>query len=273
MNIAIIGCGYIGREIAKELSKKHFVTTATNSKKIIEKLAKISQKSVLLKANDEVELFHILTNNDLIIVCIDPDNPEDYESNYTELAHSIKRMSLLIVRPKTLFFTSSTIVYGEQNGKWVDEKTALNPTTTEAKNLINVENIFLSMEDQKWKVVILRVGNIYGTGKELSTILKELHEHTLPGHGNNFTNMIHVKDVIGSIKHINQHNLNGIFNIVDDDHPSRKELYDTVCQKCNISSIQWNPSYKSYHQGNKRVSNHYLKSTGYQLVKPKRQIS
>ena len=76
-NIAIIGCGYIGMEAASIWTKNgHHVTTTTRHPERLDDLATVSQKSLILKENDEGTLALLIAANEIIVVTIAADTSD-----------------------------------------------------------------------------------------------------------------------------------------------------------------------------------------------------
>jgi nucleoside-diphosphate-sugar epimerase len=145
--------------------------------------------------------------------------------------------------------------------------------TEQAKIFTETEKVFLSLIEEEWKISILRLGEIYGPGRALSKKIAHLVGHVLPGTGDIFTNMVHLADIVHGIHHIVQFQLSGIYNIVDDAHPTKKEFYNTLCDHFDLPPIEWDPSHPArLYNGNKRVSNHKLKADGYTFHKPHREL-
>lgn len=271
MNIAIIGCGYIGSDVASLWSRRGIhVTATTRTPERLKELSAVAQKSVILKGNDEEEFVPLIATNDAILITISADNREHYESAYLYTAQILRHLALEMNTPRDLIYTSSTSVYGDHHGLWVDETTPLLGQSQQAKVLIEAENTFLSLEELGWNVCILRFAEIYGPGRELAKRVKQLEDHTLPGSGDHYTNMTHKADCISAIDYALRHDLQGIFNLADDDHPTRKELYDQISKKFGYAPVRWDSSLTGLHSGNKRVSNHKIKSHGYPFVHPHR---
>ncbi|MES2273200.1 MAG: SDR family oxidoreductase [Chlamydiota bacterium] len=268
-NIAIIGCGYIGMEVASIWSKKgHHVTATTRNPERLESLSKIAQKSLILKGNDGEELTPLITNNSILLVTIAADHPDDYESAYLNTAQIFRHLALEMDLPRRLIYTSSTSVYGDHHGLWVDETSHLHPKGEMAKILVETEKVYLSLSELGWEIAILRLAEIYGPGRELSKRVRQLKGHTLPGDGNNYTNMIHKTDCAASIDYALRHDLDGIFNVADDEHTPRKEVYDQISEKFHLPKVKWDPTLTPMHNGNKRVSNHKLKAEGFVFRHP-----
>ena len=271
MNIVIVGCGYLGIEVASVWKKNgHTVTATTRNPEKLGSLSKISQKSVIIKGNDEDALAPLIASNEVILVTIAADSPEHYESAYLNTAQIFRHLALEMDLPRHLIYTSSTSVYGEHHGHWVDETAKLHGKSDQAKILIEAEKHYLSLQELGWHVCLLRLSEIYGPGRELSHRVKQMEGHTLPGSGDNFTNMIHKHDCASAIDYALRHHLEGIFNLSDDDHPTRKELYDAISKKFNLPKVKWDPKHTPLHSGNKRVSNHKIKAAGFVLRSPHR---
>lgn len=272
-NIAIIGCGYIGSAAAAIWSKQgRHVTATTRSHERLDELAKIAQKSLILRGNDEDEFVPLIANNEVILVTIAADSSEHYESAYLNTAKIFRHLALEMNMPRILIYTGSSSVYGDHHGLWVDETSELRPLTSAAKILADAEKTYLSLDQLGWSVCVLRFAEIYGPGRELSKRIKQMKGQVLPGSGDHYTNMVHKEDCAGSIDYALSHKLEGIFNIADDDHPPRRELYDSVARKFHLPPVKWDPALTSLHSGNKRVSNHKIKAEGFALAHPKRLL-
>ncbi len=273
MNILIIGCGYIGMEVASLWKKKGYhVTATTRNPDRLSELSKVSQKSIILKGNDEEELIPLIKNNDVIVVTIAADDPEHYESAYLNTSKILRHLALEMDLPRHLIYTSSTSVYGDHHGQWVNESSELVAKSEQAKILIETEKYYLSLQEIGWRVSIFRLSEIYGPERELSRRVRQLDGLVLPGTGDQYTNMIHRQDCGAAIDYALRHHLEGIYNLSDDDHPPRKELYDAISHKFQLPRVKWDPKHTSLHTGNKRVSNHKIKAEGFAFHHPHRVL-
>src|SRR3989338_5435142 len=103
MKIVVVGCGYLGMDIAAFWKKKgHAITVTTRSAEKLEALSKISRKSILLRDVDEETLAPLLIDHDLIIIALAADSPEQYEHTYLHTSQAIKHLSRDIEESKTL---------------------------------------------------------------------------------------------------------------------------------------------------------------------------
>jgi len=273
LKIAIIGCGYVGKAIANYWKGKgHYITGTTRSLEKTANILEYCQKAEVLHSDDIDKLSQVVSENDIIVLTIAADNPQDYEKVYLQTAKNLKKCAKLSP-PKRLFYTSSTFVYGDYHGKWVDEDSPLLNNSEPSSALIETEKTLLSMEDLGWSVLIFRLSEIYGPNRELSQRVKKYQGCKLSGSGENYTNMIHLEDIVKCHDYALNHNLSGIYNLSDNDHTIRSELYKLIANKYGYKSISWDPSVMTLRSGNKRVSNHKIKSKGYTLIHPKRVIN
>jgi nucleoside-diphosphate-sugar epimerase len=239
------------------------VTGTTRNPDRLDEIAKVAQKGVLIKGNSEDDYAPLIANNETILISISADSSDQYESAYLHTAQIFRHLAIEMDLPRRLIYTSSTSVYGDHHGRWVDEESDLLAKSEQGKILIEAENLYQSLAELGWHVCILRLAEIYGPGRELSKRVKEYQGQTLPGSGDSYTNMVHKADCASAIDYALRHHLEGIFNLSDDDHPTRKELYDSVAHKFKLPHPKWDPKLTGLHSGNKRVSNHKIKAEGF----------
>ena len=177
----------------------------------------------------------------------------------TRPASLFENQDLVIVTPKTpvktnlpLIAISSTACYKDAGGAFVKEEDAP-PTEYEQEMLLNPQ------------ACIFRLSEIYGPGREIANRFKE--KTVFPGSGENPTNMIHLDDIVGAILFAITHSLKGIYNLTDDDHMTRRELY-TLFQ-----NVTFDPTTTPRFGGNRKVSNEKIKKAGYVFKHPHRVLS
>jgi nucleoside-diphosphate-sugar epimerase len=183
--------------------------------------------------------------------------------------------------PKKFIYTSSTSVYGQNDGSVVTEKSPVEPEAETAKVLVEAETCLLAKDGSRGRsphlknpAVILRVAGIYGPerGHWFRQFLRG--EACIEGDGSRCLNMIHRDDVVGCIIAALKNGRAGeIYNAVDDE-PVRqidfirwlvatlgKPLPPSVSEDVGIA--------RKRGATNKRVSNHKLKTElGYQFQHP-----
>lgn len=218
--IAIIECDDLGATLARLWMRQgDTVTVTTQDPQKIEAFSKIAQKSLVLKSDDEEEWIWLIENHDILIIMMVEADAEQADSIYLQTALTLRRLALTINAPRRLIFISNTKVYGDHHGKWVDETSERLAKAPHLKALIHVESIYQSLAEIGWSVTILRFSDIYGINYSLAKRLEEIKGQSLPGSGDYYTNMVHEEDCVRAIDYVLQRDLEGVFNIADDDHP------------------------------------------------------
>lgn len=243
MKKVIIGCGYVGYALAKLWQGEGLTMTTTTLSKVSE-LKKLGHVTVL-NISEEETLRVVLKDADCVVVCIAPK-----DKNYDIYPQTAKMICRLIPKSAHLIYTSSSSVYGDQNGNWVNETSKLSGKS----HLIKAEALYLEHP----VLTILRLAGIYGPSRELEVFAKRIagSEQT-----DSYSNLIFLNDIVRAIDFVYEKSLTGIFNLCSDHHPKRSELYDPIIKDLNLSSVQWKPGSTIF--GNKRVENKKIKEAGF----------
>ena len=270
MNVAIIGCGYVGYKIAQywQQEMNFVVSVTTTSPERVPALQSVSQRVVVTCGNDIDSLKSVLHNQDVVLLSVGAKSVEVYEKTYLQTAQTLVSCLQQIKSVKQLIYTGSYAVYGDRNGVWVDEETPLAPPNLNAQILRKTEDVLLSASNENLRVCIFRLGGIYGTGRELLKIFGRYSDTTRPGNGEDITNWVHLDDIVGAIEFARHRRLQGIYNLVDDAHLTSRDLLDSLFEKHSLPKVKWDTSIKSTRPYNAWVSNEKLKEAGYELIHP-----
>ena len=262
--ICIIGCGYVGQAAAlKWKADGHEITVTTRSLERAYALRPFADLVYILS-----EDWHMLVEKqDVVLLSVAPDLKSDYINTYLRTAETLVA-SLKGSSVTQIIYTGSTSVYGEHDGQWVDENTKPQPVNANAQILLSTEHILLKAASEHRKVCVFRLGEIYGPGRSIEGRLKRMQGSLFSGNGESPTNLIHLDEIISALDIAMQNKLDGIYNLCNDTHIPRKDLYKQVCDQQGLPQVQWSPAAANPHAGHKKVSNEKLKSTGW---KPKNE--
>lgn len=274
MKIAIIGCGYVGTVIARQWREKFgFVITATTTTpERVPELETVADRVRVVAGNDAEGLQRVLTDQDVVLVTVGAKGG-DYQTAYLGTAKTLAALLPQMPTVKQVIYTSSCAVYGDQQGDWVDETVAITPATPKAQILYDTEQVLLGLSNSRLKVCVLRLGGIYGPGRTLFQIYRRSAGKTRGGTGNEPSNWIHLDDIVGGIEFTRHQQLQGIYNLVDDDKITTRELLEQLFAYYQLPPVTWDltqPSGRGYHA---RLSNAKIKQAGYQFIYPYRQIA
>ncbi len=266
MKIGILGCGYVGQSIALKWKREgHLVTVTTRDPQKIQQLQSIANQVHLLEPNN---LPSFITQQQVLLVSVAPDHCSSYLSTYLQTAEQIATCIPTCLALRHLIYTSSTSVYGDQGGAWVDENTPITYQNENSKILHETEQTLLKCSSEKLDVCILRLGEIYGPGREFFQRLKRMQFQSFAGTGQSYTNIIHLIDIVESLNFVLKHRLKGIYNLCNDLHLPRQQFYDQICHNIGLPPTLWDATRLSLHAGNRRVANHKIKSAGFKFTYP-----
>ncbi len=268
MKVVIIGCGYVGTAIAQHWREAgaNILATTTRADRMSE-LMTVADRVEVLRGKNAERLRLALAGRQVAVVCVSPKQPEEYADTYLGTAQTLAQ-----VLPDTgieqLIYTSTCSVYGQHQGAWVTEEMPAMPTTEKGETIVAAEQALLATYTPQRQACVLRLGGIYGPGRTLEKIYSRLGGTVRPGKGDEGSNWVHLDDIVGAVDWVCQNRLSGIYNLVQDEVPTVRELVATVCDRYQLNPVQWDETQPSDRPYNVRVSNAKLKRTGYQFVHP-----
>ncbi len=270
MNIAIIGCGYVGKAIARYWHQElgFVVTATTTTPERVTPLQSVAQQVVVVKGDDPAGLLSVLQDQETVLLSIGAKSANVYEETYLHTAQTLVSVLKQAPTVRQLIYTGSYSVYGDRNRERVDESSPVAPANANGQILAQTEQVLLSASSDDLNVCILRLGGIYGPGRELLKIFGGVVGTTRPGDGSDVTNWIHLDDIVSAIEFARANRLKGIYNLVDDAHLTSRDLLDSLFEKHNLPKVIWDTSIKSIRPYNAWVSHEKLKEAGYQLIHP-----
>ncbi len=182
---------------------------------------------------------------------------------------------LATIPVKKFVYTSSTSVYGQNDGSLVKETSPTEPAAETAQVLVATEQLLTeAARNKKFPAVILRVAGIYGPdrGHWFKQYLN--NEARIEGKGERLVNMIHQDDVVGCIIAALKNGRPGeIYNAVDDEPVSQFNFFQWLAGTLG----KWPPpavpeeveAARKRGATSKKVSNRRLKmELGYQFKHP-----
>ncbi|MBM0742700.1 NAD-dependent epimerase/dehydratase family protein [Phormidium sp. CLA17] len=264
-NAVILGCGYVGRSLAPRWRQTMTVTATTTTIERLAELQTLADSAVVVKGNDEVAVRSLLQNQQVLLVSVGAPNANAYEETYLNTAKTVVA-ALKSSSVQQVIYTSSYAVYGNRGGEWVDETTTVTPINPKAEILAETERVLLSAAHDSLKVCVLRLGGIYGAGRELIKIFRSAAGSVRAGTGEEASNWIHIDDIVGAIAFVQQQSLSGIYNLVGTVPLTTQELLDRIFAAHNLLSVTWDASQPSSRSYNTRVSNQKLRDAGYEFI-------
>jgi nucleoside-diphosphate-sugar epimerase len=261
--ILVIGCGDIGGALALQLQEEgHQVTGLRRSPRGHESVINYIKADVTSAANIGTVHFDF----DQLVYILSPDTSDIsayelvFKTGVDNVLKALKKSSPNV----GITFVSSSRVYGQRHGEWLDESSKTAPTDERGKLLLAAEKSFLAFNQQ---ITIVRFSGIYGRSnyfikqiKSAKGIQKE------PAY---YTNRVHRADCIGALaflinKKSNGKRLDSIYLVSDDDPASK---WDIACYLADALSLRRPVALTLAAEAgcNKRLDNRRLIEEGYEF--------
>jgi len=166
---------------------------------------------------------------------------------------------------KWVGYLSTTGVYGDHKGAWVDEETPTSPPNDRSRYRVEAENAWL---ESGLPTHIFRLAGIYGKGRSSIDSLKKGTARRIEKEGQVFSR-IHVEDIAQILSaSIDQQNIGSIYNCADDSPCAQAQVVEYAAKLIGIEppplvpfeEADLSPMARSFYGSNRRVSNKKIKN-------------
>jgi nucleoside-diphosphate-sugar epimerase len=147
-------------------------------------------------------------------------------------------------RVQRVIYTSSTSVYAQDDGGWVDETSPTEPATEQGKALLETERILLTRLPATVDVSVVRMGGIHGPGRALDEIAARSAGQQRRD-GDAFVNLVHLDDIVSALVGLRDVRHHGVLNLAGDQPVTRKALYDALLRARGLPPVQWSSAAES----------------------------
>lgn len=202
---------------------------------------------------------------DYLVYCATPASSEEsaYRATYVDgLRHVLGWLEQRGQRPRRLLFVSSTGVYGQQDGEWVDENSPCQPASWSGRVLLEAEALALGCG---LPASVVRLAGIYGPGRRwlLSQVRAGYRVAEVPPL---YGNRIHAEDAAGLLACLLQADARGValeavYLGVDDEPAPLAEVVAWLRERLGVS--HWAAESASRRAGSKRCSNARARALGW----------
>lgn len=162
------------------------------------------------------------------------------------------------------FFVSSTGVYGQDAGEWVDESSPTEPTRFSGGKLLEGERL---CRDGRYPATVIRFGGIYGPGRD--RLIRQVREGAAcVEQPPRYTNRIHRDDCAGVLRHLMRLDAPApVYISVDCEPAAQCAVMDWLAKRLNAPSPRREMPRSAGGQG-KRCRNDLLLESGYRFLYP-----
>jgi nucleoside-diphosphate-sugar epimerase len=273
----LMGCGYLNTRVGALLLERGYrVMATTRTPSRLDELAALGFEPVILDLArpDESSVWDLRPA--AVVYAVAPGRRGDAQVAFGDGPQECARRILAGGRPlpRRLVFISSTGLFTEDHGGWVDEESPAEPPEERLQCLRATED---ALSDQARReglpAVILRLGGIYGPGRTPTEWLRReaMREKMARGRGDAFMNWVRVEDAAAAtVLAIDKGRLGEVYVITDGNPVRRAEFYGEAARlaglklppfagegglgkRCRIDKarreLDFEPRYPSYREG------------------------
>ena len=272
-SVVIAGCGDVGSRLASQL-----LAAGWEVHGLRRNVARLPEGEIGIAGdlfNKECPDTWPIGGVDYLVYCAAATDHDEagYRKAYVQgLQHVLEWLGDYGQEPKHLVFVSSSSVYGQQNGEWVDETSPTQAVGYSGQVMLEAEQVAF---DSGIPATTVRLTGIYGPGREwlLSQVRQGYRVAVEPPL---YGNRIHVDDAAGLLAYLLLHVEQGgalekIYIGVDNAPAPLAEVVDWLrgylgvtewaedasvrragskqCSNARAKALGWSPTYPSYREG------------------------
>lgn len=263
-NILIAGCGYVGTALGSLLAAESH--TVWGLRRHPESLpSSIRPLAADLTSPDTLQGLPATFDYLFYTAAADTHNDAAYRAVYVDgLRHLLAALGSQQTPPRRVFLTSSTGVYGESSGAWVDETSPTIPAEFGGMRLLEGERLLL---DGPCPATVLRLGGLYGPGR--ASLIEQVRRGQIAWDNEStvYFNRIHRDDAAGALRHLMMLPApDPIYVGVDHEPTTLAVLLDWLAEALAVPPTRPGDSSKTRtarHPANKRCCSAKLVASGY----------
>ena len=264
--IFCFGYGYVAQHLAKALKDQDTDWEICGTTTDVERLKEMREDGIraFLFSDDRPFNDPLLHLNGVTHILISA--PPNEGGDIVFQAHA--RDILQIPTVEWIGYLSSTSVYGNRDGGWVDETSELRPSSKRGTKRMKAEIQWLKMRRIAGiPINIFRLSGIYGPGRSALDSVRAGNTPRIHKEGQAF-NRIHVDDIVQVlVASMAMPKPGDIYNLADDDPAPSHELISYACKilgktpgpMIDYEDADISPMARSFYKDNKRVSNKKIK--------------
>jgi nucleoside-diphosphate-sugar epimerase len=233
-NLLIIGCGDVARRALPELQRRYRVTALVRSLDPVLDSAGVGQ--IAGDLDDAASLAPLLGRAERIAHLAPPSAGGTLDTRMRSLLAAVAPRGRGAMLPRRFVYLSTSGVYGDCAGEWVDETRPPNPQTERAMRRLDAERALGDWgERNQVEIAILRVPGIYASDR---LPLERLARGTpaLRPEEDVYTNHIHADDLAGIlVAALESARVGDVYNASDDGPMKMGEFFDLVADRSGLA--------------------------------------
>ena len=273
---AILGFGYVGEEVARAWKQEgHELWATTTRRERLGELAELVETPLIFDSTDPSTNLDFTADLDGILVSFAPSKGSEVDLDQyrkTFLGGLQQLVETLDRRPRNtplqIVHLSSCGVYGNRHGALTNETAPIADPHPVNQVLLQAEEMLGAIRSDRIKVCVLRLGGIYGPGRDIPSMLLSAAGGLVQRNGLNVPCWIHRDDIVRGVCFAFDQGLDETYNLVNDTQLSGQELTDRLCERAGLPLAKWLTIDTTDRILNARVSNEKLKQTGFSFSYP-----
>jgi nucleoside-diphosphate-sugar epimerase len=254
----IVGCGYLGQRVAALWRQAgHAVHALTRSDARADEFRRHGWQPVRGDLTQPASL-PTFTNIDTLVLAVGLDR----RAGHTQREVYVDGLAHLIAAcptpPRRVVSVSSTSVYGQDGGEWIDEDSATEPQAENGQVCLAAERL---LRDHWPHAQIVRSAGIYGPGRLIARVEQLRAGAPLSGRPDAWLNLVHVDDLATSVLAVAERAAVGTTWLAVDNRPiTRREFYLALTRLVGAPEPRFSETDLHAAGGlNKRCSNRRLR--------------
>ena len=278
MRVAVLGAGYVGLELCRQLVDDHDVTGVRRSADGLRAVEATGARAVEADVTDADALAAVPDADVVVFAASSGGRGADAARRvYVDgLRTAVEQFGGRDDSPERLLYTSSTGVYGDHGGDWVDEDTPLDPTTGKTRVLAEAERVAREeAAEHGMDGTVVRFAGLYGPDRY--RLERYLEGPVTAG----YLNMIHRDDAAGVLRFcVEERPPDDVLLAVDDEPVEKWSFADWLADECGVERPPKRTKEERLAAGDlsaaarrrvltsKRCSNARLRERGYPFTYP-----
>ncbi|MBX3439623.1 MAG: SDR family oxidoreductase, partial [Planctomycetaceae bacterium] len=228
----IIGCGYLGRRVAQQwVSSGDDVYALTRSKTHAVELQNAGIRPLVGDVLDPHSLRAFPpVQSVMYAVGFDRTGAATKREVYVDGLRNV--LTNLPASVEQVLYVSSTSVYGQFQGEWVDESSPCAPRTEGGQICLDAERLLESELHGRCAISVLRLSGLYGPDRLIARIAGLKERRPITDNPDGWLNLIHVDDAATTvIASAARREVGFDLLLASDDQPVRRRTYyETVAR-------------------------------------------
>ncbi|WP_194788726.1 NAD-dependent epimerase/dehydratase family protein [Pseudomonas sp. UFMG81] len=259
----VVGCGDVGGRLARQLLASGWKVSGL--RRAVQHLPKGVQPVAADLADRRMPNDWPEGALDYVVYCVAASQHDEagYQAAYIKgLRHVLGWLQSSGQRPRRLVFVSSSSVFAQKDGEWIDEAASTEPEGYSGKVMLEAERLAL---ESGIPATVVRLTGIYGPGREW--LLSQVRQgYRVAEEPPLYGNRIHAEDAASLLAHLLQADDRGdaleqCYIGVDDDPAPLADVVAWLREYMGVT--EWSDDQRVRRTGSKRCSNARARALGW----------